>query len=100
LSFYHYFNWWSSGDYAQVELSVGGGPWQPVRRYTADHGSPTSFALININLATPGVGAAPGIITGAFNDNLLGETDIRVRFVYRSNWGYNWAIDNILVSGA
>ena len=84
LSFWHYFRYIGSNDFAYVQVSTtgAGGPYTNLIQYTNTQGAPTNFtqAIINLN-------------------PYLGQT-IHIRFNYQSNWGWGWAVDNFKVSGS
>lgn len=85
LSFYHYFNYYTSDVSAKVEVSTNGTTWTSLQDYVpaaTDIGSPTSFSLATFNL-------------NAYVNN----PTVYVRFNYNSAYGYGWAIDNVKVAG-
>jgi hypothetical protein len=85
LSFWHYFRWWSSADFARVEISTdGGATWNPtaLATYTTVVGGPTAFANVNIDLSS-----------------YLNQANLKLRFRYDASYGYYWAIDNVTISG-
>lgn len=85
LSFWHSYTKYTNDIYARVEISTdGGATWvaTPLRNYTVTQGARTNFVKESINLNT-----------------YLGQTNLKIRFNYKSNWGFQWAIDNVSVMG-
>lgn len=87
LSFQHNYRYYSSGDVnASVEISTDGGTtWTLLHDYKADGvtvGTTTGFVAASLDLTA-----------------YAGMPNLMVRFNYHSVYGYDWAIDNIVVSG-
>ncbi len=81
LRFSHYFFYYSYGDpeKGDVDISVDGGPWQNLARYTA-----TSSGSRAIDIS-------------AYADQ---KPDIRIRWRYYDvEWEWYWGVDNVVVSG-
>jgi len=80
LDFHHFYR-----DYigeGAVEVSTNGTTWTKIVSYTSDQGNFNSFANPTINL-----------------DSYIGNPSFYVRFRYTDDWGWYWAIDNIMLSG-
>lgn len=92
LSFWHYYKQFSNGS-AKVEISTAGGApgtWVTLPGATwttTSQGSATNFVNVVLNLSTY---AFPG------NTN----SNVKIRFIYVSNYGYRWAIDNVKITGS
>ena len=86
LSFWHYYRSWSNGS-ANVEISTNGGTtWTTLSTYTStSQGTPSGFVNVVISLNSY-VG--------------VGMTNLKIRFYYTANYGYNWNVDNVRVSGS
>ncbi len=85
LNFQQYFNFFSTGNSANIDISTdGGATWtlNILEQRTVDVGSATTPAATTVNL-----------------DAYAGQTNVKVRFRYRSAWGYYWAIDNVQIRG-
>ncbi|MEI6436261.1 MAG: hypothetical protein WCP32_15610, partial [Bacteroidota bacterium] len=82
LNFYHYFRLYLPGETGKVQVSTNGTSWTDVSVYTSNQGGPIAFANAIINL-----------------DTYIGNPIFYVRFKYDADWGYNWAIDNVTISG-
>jgi len=79
LSFAYDFQVYASGELAAVDVSRNGGAtWTNVVNWTAEHAGPATF--------TQDVSAA-----------LAGAAQARVRFHYRANYGWWWALDHIVL---
>lgn len=82
ISFWHYLRW-IVGNKAHVEVSLdNGGTWTLVGAYTGIQGSASNFVNRTIDL-TP----------------FVGNSSVKLRFLYEATWDYGWAIDNVRVSG-
>lgn len=82
LSYYHHFSWFSSADFARVEISNdNGATWTALRTWTSDQGTESSFVNDAISL-------------NAYMNQL-----VKIRFRYNSDFGDYWAIDNVSVTG-
>ncbi|MDF2447727.1 MAG: hypothetical protein K0R26_231 [Bacteroidota bacterium] len=85
LSFYHYYNYYSSDVSTHVEVSTNGTSWTSIKNYKTtalDIGTPTTFSLASFNL-----------------DSYVNQSTLYVRFNYNSSYGYGWAIDNVMING-
>lgn len=83
LSFYHYYRYIATDNFARVEVRLnGGGAWAPIATYTSTQGSAANFAQAFINL-----------------NPYVGNT-VEIRFNFESQWGWGWAIDNFRVLGS
>ncbi len=79
LSFAYDFQVYSSGELAAVDVSRNGGAtWTNVVNWTTEHAGPATF--------TQDVSAA-----------LAGAAQAQIRFHYRANWGWWWALDHIVL---
>jgi len=83
VSFYHVFYDPSSESVGSVEFSSNGTDWVESNAFTGSTGSFTSFAL--------GTAIVPA--------NLMNEPVVYVRFKYVAPYTYQWAIDNVTISG-
>ncbi|WP_297512426.1 fibronectin type III domain-containing protein [Flavobacterium sp.] len=88
LSFYHFYQPWINGS-ATVAISTNGGTtWTTLQQWTntasgeTTQGTRTNFALVNIPLVA-----------------YVGQANVQIKFTYTAQWGWYWAIDNLLVSG-
>ena len=86
LSFNHYYPSFYSGDSARLEYSLNGTTWTDMGGFTA--------ATTNTDLTAAGSLATITLPAGA-----LGQPTLYVQFKYRSGFGYEWYIDNVVVSG-
>ncbi|MFL5754651.1 MAG: T9SS type A sorting domain-containing protein, partial [Bacteroidia bacterium] len=84
LSFYHFYENWNTGDTVRVQASTNGTTWTTVKTYPqgVNQGTATGFIQDNISL-------------NAF----IGSPTVYVRFNYKADWGYGWAIDNVTITG-
>lgn len=81
LSYWHYLRF--TLDVVLVEISTNGGTaWTTIKNFNSTQGTPIAFVNDNIDLSP-----------------YLGQTDVKIRFNFTSNWGYVWAINNFEVSG-
>lgn len=81
LRFSHYFRYYSYGDREKgdVDISVDGGPWQNLARYTA---TSSGSRVIDIS---------------AYADQ---KPDIRIRWRYYDvEWEWYWGVDSVIVDG-
>lgn len=85
LSFQHAYDYWAAGDvYVNLEISTNGG---------------STWTTIN-NFRGANVGTKMGFVGQTFSLNaFLGYPNVKIRFLYHSNFGYYWAIDNIVLTG-
>ena len=85
LSFWHFYRAWSNGS-ARVQISTNGGSTYTdlVTYTTTTVGGANSFAnqILSLNAYTG-----------------MGMNNLRLRFFYSTNFGYRWAVDNVVVSG-
>lgn len=82
INFWHYLRW-ITGNRAHVEVSIDNGvSWTLVGAYTGIQGSASNFVNRTINL-TP----------------YVGNSFVKIRFLFEATWDYGWAIDNVRVSG-
>lgn len=83
LSFWHYYRGYFNGT-AKVEISTDGGLnyVNLVTYSTLDTGGPTSF------VKTPDISLA----------SYVGNNNVRIRFIYKTIWGWRWAIDNVEIT--
>jgi hypothetical protein len=90
LSFWHYYKGFSNGS-AQVQVSTnGGGTWATLPGATwttATVGSPSGFVNVTLDLSSYAT-------AGNSNSNMM------IRFVYVSNYGYRWCVDNVRITGS
>lgn len=85
LTFQHAYDYWAPGDLnVNLEISTNGG---------------TTWTVIN-NYLGASVGGKMSFVNQSFSLNAyLGNSNVRIRFNYRSTFGYYWAIDNIIITG-
>jgi len=85
LTFQHAYEKWPNDYAVQVDISTtGGASWT------------TLYSYLGTN-----VGNRTNFVSEAFSLNpYVGMANLKIRFLYHSNWGYYWVLDNILVSGA
>ncbi len=85
LTFQHSYDYWPSGDvYVNLEISTNGG---------------ASWTTIN-NFIGETIGAKMAFVGQSYSLNAyLGNPHVKIRFYYRSTFGYYWAIDNISLTG-
>lgn len=82
MSFWHYLRWISNNK-AHVQISTdNGATWTLVGAYTGIQGSASNFVNRTIDL-TP----------------YVGNSFVKLRFLYEATWDYGWAIDNVRVTG-
>lgn len=85
LSFFHYYNYYTSDVSAKVEVSTNGTTWTSIQDYktgAVDVGTATSFTMASFNL-----------------NSYVNYPTVYVRFNYNSAYGYGWAVDNVLING-
>lgn len=85
LSFEHAYEYWPAGDvYVNQEISINGGStWTTITNYQgASVGNKMSFQSNSVSL-----------------NSYLGNANVKIRFYYKSTFGYYWAIDNIIITG-
>ena len=85
VAFNHYFQYLSP-DVAKVDYSLNGTTWVNITTYAATSGS-TSWTV-----GTPST--TLNLPAGA-----LGQPTVYVRFYYNSNFGWMWAVDNVVITG-
>ncbi|MDI9256666.1 choice-of-anchor J domain-containing protein [Flavobacterium sedimenticola] len=82
LSFFHYLRY-IGGNKARVEYSINGGTtWSILASYTASQGTAANFSNANVSM-----------------NSLVGNPDVKIRFLYEASWDYGWAIDNVKITG-
>ena len=80
-----YYNF--SGDVAKVQISTNGGTaWTDLATYSTNKGTVTA-------------GSQATTTTTISMASYLNQTNLKVRFFYRSNYGYYWVVDNVKVTG-
>ncbi|MEK8179634.1 fibronectin type III domain-containing protein [Flavobacterium buctense] len=82
LNFFHYLRY-IPGNKARVEVSINGG---------------TTWAILNAFLATQGSASNFVSYTVSMN-SYVGNSNVKIRFLYDASWDYGWAIDNVKISG-
>ncbi|MFN6091649.1 MAG: beta strand repeat-containing protein, partial [Bacteroidota bacterium] len=83
LSYFNYYNDYDTKDSIRVLISTDGGTtWARIYLATTDAGTSTGFANQVISL-----------------NSYLGFSNVKIRFNYCAVWGYQWAIDNVKVTG-
>lgn len=91
LSFYHYYRdrWnYRVGTNALVQVSVNQGSWETLRTYgdvtgvsdPENEGEPTNFTYDTIDLSS-----------------YTNYSNVRIRFLFEGDWGWYWAIDNVVI---
>lgn len=85
LTFQHAYDYWPAGDvHVNLEISTNGG---------------ATWTVIN-NFIGATIGGKMSFVNQSFSLNAyLGNSNVKIRFNYRSTFGYYWAIDNILITG-
>jgi hypothetical protein len=82
LNFFHYLRY-IGGNKARVEVSTDGGTtWAILRSFIATQGTASNFSSATIVM-----------------DSYVGNSDVRIRFLYEASWDYGWAIDNVKITG-
>jgi trimeric autotransporter adhesin len=85
LTFQQYFVYGAAGDSANVDVSTdGGATW--------------TLNVLQQNSATVGTATTPNNASVNLN-TYVGQTNMRIRFRFKSAWQYFWALDNIQVAG-
>lgn len=85
LTFQHAYDYWPAGDMnVNLEISTNGGStWTTITNFTG---------------AT--IGGKMAFVSQTFSLNsYLGASNVKIRFYYRSNFGYYWALDNVVITG-
>ena len=83
LTFRHYFSYYPvPGDNGYVEISTNGGPWTAIQNYKSDLGEAGSFETVTILLQT-----------------YINQSNLKIRFYYKSEGGNGWCIDDIRLFG-
>jgi len=84
LDFYHAFVDYNFQDSVRAQVSTNNGTtWTTVYLHTTGNaGSYNSFLQTTVSL-----------------DAFLGQSNVMVRFNYHANYGYDWAIDNVSITG-
>ena len=92
VSYNHVYQSWSSSspvEQVKVQISTNGGTtWIDLIDYA---GTSVGTTTSNAQVAVPGSVVIP--------NTYLGLPDVKLRWKYFSNWGYYWAIDDVLVTG-
>lgn len=85
LSFQHAYDYWPTGDVnVNVDISTNGG---------------TTWTALN-NFVGATIGSKMSFVTQTFSLNsFLGSSNVKLRFYYKSTFGYYWAIDNVVITG-
>lgn len=82
LSFYHYLRY-IGGTKARVEISIdGGATWNLINSYLATQGTASSFVNANFSL-----------------NSYVGNSNVKIRFLFDATWDWGWAIDNVKITG-
>ncbi|MGL2963725.1 T9SS sorting signal type C domain-containing protein [Flavobacterium sp. RSB2_4_14] len=82
LNFWHYLRY-IGGNKSQVETSVdGGSTWTTLIVFNGTQGGFTSFVNATVSL-----------------NSLVGNSNVKIRFIYEATWDYGWAIDNVAITG-
>ncbi len=82
INFWHYLRW-INGNKAHVEISIDNGiTWVLVGTYTGLQGSASNFVNRTIDI-TP----------------YVGNSFVKIRFLFEATWDYGWAVDNVRVFG-
>ena len=80
-----YYNF--SGDVTKVQISTNGGTsWTDLATYSTNQGTITAGGQVT---TTTTISMA----------SYLNQTNLKVRFFYRSSYGYYWVVDNVKVTG-
>lgn len=82
INFWHYLRW-ITGNKAHVEISIdNGATWTLVGTYTGLQGGASNFVNRTIDISS-----------------YVGNSFVKIRFLYEATWDYGWAIDNVRVFG-
>jgi hypothetical protein len=85
LAFDTYFNWYSSSDFAYIDVSNdGGSSWQNKATWTSDVGSSSTASHQAIDITTL----------------VAGSSNAKVRFRYVGSYGWYWMVDNVSITVA
>ena len=88
INFWQYLRYVTS-DISKIEISTDGGTnWFTIKTYTATQGTYSNLTK-EITFIPEAIDLTP----------YLGNPNVTLRFNFQSNWGYSWAVDNIVVSG-
>lgn len=83
INFWHYIRRLTA-DITQVQVSIDNGvTWTTVQNFASAQGAPSGFVNQTVNL-----------------NAYAGQSNVRVRFFYQSQWGYGWCIDNFQLRGS
>lgn len=82
LSFWHYYTFFT-GDSGKVQVSTNGTSWTDLVTYSSNQATATNFQNVILPL-----------------NAYLNQATVYIRFRYDATWDWNWAIDNVLVSGS
>ncbi|WP_284653396.1 fibronectin type III domain-containing protein [Flavobacterium terrisoli] len=83
LNFYHYLRY-IGGNKARVEVSIDNG---------------ANWAILTSFLATQGTASAFSNATVSMN-SYVGNSNVKIRFLYDATWDYGWAVDNVKITGS
>ncbi|WP_395044468.1 hypothetical protein [Flavobacterium sp.] len=82
LNIWHFLRY-VTNDVDLIEVSIDGGTtWITIKSYNTAQGNATNFVNENINLAP-----------------YLGNVNVKLRFNFKSEWGYTWGINNVSITG-
>lgn len=82
INFWHYLRW-ITGNKAHVEISIdNGATWTLVGAYTGIQGGASNFVNRIIDISP-----------------YVGNSFVKIRFLFEATWDYGWAIDNVRVFG-
>lgn len=82
LNFYHYLRYFP-GNKARVEVSIdGGGTWVILNSFLANQGSASNFVNATLSM-----------------NSYVGNSNVKIRFLFDATWDFGWAIDNVSITG-
>ena len=82
LNFWHYLRY-IGGNKAQVHASIDGGTtWVLLKAFSANSGTAASFLNSTVDISS-----------------LVGNPNVKIRFLFDARWDYGWAIDNVKITG-
>jgi hypothetical protein len=82
LNFWHFLRY-VPGNKARVQASIDDGTsWITLIDFLSNRGGVTSFVNASVSL-----------------NSLVGNSNIKIRFLYEATWDYGWAIDNVTITG-
>lgn len=83
LNFYHYLRY-IGGNKARVEVSIDNGAnWAILTSFLATQGTASNFSNATVSM-----------------NAYVGNSNVKIRFLYEATWDYGWAIDNVKISGS